>query len=264
MATEYRQVKNFTPNKEFFENQMFLSNQIWFVFCNSNNEVIGSTKLGLCNNGSVVIDETQLHPKSGQGRNIIQNYFKRFIPLLDKSGFNYWTEFVLSIGSRSLRKTLLADLNMYVTGIRPSSYINPVNNTPVSCLIAHAPSDIVTKKIHELSQLDSPTKILTFLEIILGKETKRFSKKYHRTATHNEEVIVSIENTKKLKQLIEIGYEPVAVNPFDSLVHFDVPNLELSTQLWYLERESNANVTRIARYILNKNMPLKKSANKPI
>lgn len=258
MATEYHSFDNFSPDREFFEDQIYKDNQIWFVFRNSNGQIIGSTKLGLCSNGSVIIDETQLHPKFGQGRNIMQNYFNRFLPLLKKNGFIYWTEFILNLGSRSLRKTLLTDLNMCVTGIRPSCYINRINNTPVSCLTAHAPSSTVTKKLEKFSKLNLPTEIKTFLELILGKDVRRISKKFHRTEKYKGKVVVPITNTLKLEYFIEAGYEIVAVDPFDSLVHLDVPESYLATQLWYLERERSAAVKRLVRFVLNNNMPLKK------
>ena len=259
IATEYSHIKDFQPDRDFFAQQAALNHHIWFVFSNQNGEVIGSTKLGLCQNGSVIIDETQLNPQLGQGRNIIQSYFKKFVPMVDEAGFNYYTEFIFSLSSRSLRKTLLKDLGMYVTGIRPYCYTDKVSGTPIACLTAHAPYGAIKKILQELISKDLPKEVKGFLQVLLGENSQvDIPSNKHVENDYKGEAIVPITNTAQMSELIGMGYRPFAVDPCNLLIHLYDPKNELASQLWYLERERNESVTRIARYLLNCNQPLKK------
>jgi len=89
-------------NPEWLKSTSLNPNYNWIVF-KDREKVIGATSL-IYNNGTLLIDETQLDSLKGRRKGIMNTYFRRFIPLLQKNSIPLSTEFVLTPESFSLRK----------------------------------------------------------------------------------------------------------------------------------------------------------------
>jgi hypothetical protein len=94
------------------------SKHTFLVFTDLSGDVMGSTSL-IKLEDAISIDETQLDPEKARRKGIMAEYFRRFVPLLYDNGFPISTEFVLTPESSSLRKVLIRELGMIVTGILP-------------------------------------------------------------------------------------------------------------------------------------------------
>ena len=162
-ASEYSTIKNFAPNVEFFTWQMKRQDQIWFAFLNSEHNVIGATKLAFSNNGSIIIDETQLHPELGRRKGIMKRYFSNIIPILDELNLRYCAEFILTPESRSLRDALINEHGMYPTGIKFNFFFNKKKQKPVSCLLAYSPYCTVENIINNIMKTDLKSEKKNFL-----------------------------------------------------------------------------------------------------
>jgi hypothetical protein len=110
------------------------------LFHDSDDTVLGATALDLSDEEGILIDDSQIDPIKGRRRGIMTNYFRRLVPAVSKYN-SFWTEFVLTPNSRVLRRTLITELGMAVTGIRPNAYRSRATGTSYSVLVALGPED---------------------------------------------------------------------------------------------------------------------------
>lgn len=143
-------------------------NIIFIKFSDSQGEILGATLLEYENIRGVLIDETQIHPVLGRRKGIMTAYFKKVVPILE-CNCTYWTEFVMTEGSRILRKVLIDDFKMVPVAYMPAYYLRP-NGDRLSNLVAYGPTKIIKK---ELDKFDTRTaELQQLLRILSGYATE--------------------------------------------------------------------------------------------
>ncbi|MGH2612465.1 MAG: hypothetical protein ACRDFB_05390, partial [Rhabdochlamydiaceae bacterium] len=119
-AGRYSDPENQIFNPDWVKSELNNPEHSWITFTGARGELLGST--GLFHGKDTVnienIDETQIAPE-GRGKKIMPHYFKRVLPILENSGTRITTEFLLTPGSKSLRRTLQGELGMTALGIHP-------------------------------------------------------------------------------------------------------------------------------------------------
>lgn len=113
------------PEAQIF-NPQWLNTEInnpehsWIIFTGADGTLLGSTALFHSADSVHIenIDETQIDP-AGRGKAIMPHYFRRVVPILERLGVRVTTEFLLTPGSKSLRRTLQGELGMTALGVHP-------------------------------------------------------------------------------------------------------------------------------------------------
>jgi len=249
-ATRYKHIQNFEPTAEFFEREIAGSNSIWFVFSTESGAVVGATKLELVRNIYISIDETQLNPRLGQGRGVMQNYFRRFIPFIENVGLFYFTEFVLTVESRSLRRVLISELGMVVTGFHFRRFESRNAGKVFSSLVACAPHEFIVKRLSEMSSQVEEKVMKDFLNFLIDNANRKTKMNGTSFPTLYSDMPLSV--IKQVNGGVNISIDgeriPTAVDPFESTLYFDINFEEIVEDLHFLRRERIDSVTQLLEY----------------
>ncbi len=188
------------------------------VFEDSNGIVLGVTALFFDATDGALIDETQIHPTLGRRRGLMTSYFRHVVPFLE-TRCRYWTEFVLTPQSAVLRRVLLREQGMQVTGLRPYAYHNANANTAGSVLIAHGPRTSVREQLMRVSH--AHRLIANLVNACLGFDCTPFDRVQMVCRAYHE-IHVSIHDMRSIEDLFALGYAPVALLPWRDAAIFAV------------------------------------------
>ena len=253
-AGEYNSVNDFSPSSDFFKSKIDSEKLIWFVFCQKG-VVVGATQLALCKNGSVIIDETQLDPEKGRGLKIMDHYFRRVVPIIEGLGIPYWTEFVLTPGSKSLRRTLISEMGMVVTGIRLHNYKSQFNTDErmMSCLVAHGKGCNVRLVLERIIDTAKLSEIISFTNTLLGMsdviETSRENIQPPNDNL-NQNLTIPVNEESKVLGAINNGYSLVGIDPFDLTISLSSLKNSRFDELYFLKNEKIECVDRFMKHVL--------------
>jgi hypothetical protein len=203
-------------NPEWVKRDIDNPDHSWIIFTGEERTLFGST--GLFHSADSVnienIDETQIDP-AGRGRAIMPHYFRRIVPILEELGVRVTTEFLLTPGSKSLRRTLQGELGMTALGIHPhilrhretgltSSEISSAKFVTLEPQVVTIMPELgpVFRIVQEQLSLSDPEAIVPDS---LGSPT-RFTQRY-------EEIVVSAANLAQQRSALISGYQAVAFDP---------------------------------------------------
>jgi hypothetical protein len=193
----------------------------WFVFTDNEANVLGSTGFfhDYDQGGSPVMvsDKTQISP-NGRGMRIMDHFFKRVVPLLESSGAQLATGFVLTPESKGLRRTLQSDLGMISLGIHPhilKHRKSGISRSEISSAKYQALEPGAVTILPDFEQLysivKSQTSNLPDPEIIsteTAKRQARYSNEYVETDRP-----IGGTNPREQRAALEAGFQPVAYDP---------------------------------------------------
>jgi hypothetical protein len=223
---------------------------IFCVFTTQQHHVIGATALYFDDTRGFLIDDTQIDPIKGRRKGIMSSYFRRIAPILSRHS-TYWTEFVLTPGSRVLRQVLISELGMIITGLRPACYTTFDGRFNRSVLIAHGGAERVRKS---LGSLWFANDALFPLNVILEGSFDPSAKWPQPRTISNEakqkplEIWVAARALQKIRMLRESGFIPVAVEPFAKQVLLSRALL-YEESLSFLAAEGIEIATRVSKYV---------------
>lgn len=252
-AGEYRRISGFSPSPSFFQSKISSDKLIWFVFSKAD-EVVGATQLALCKNGSVVIDETQLDPKKGRGLKIMDHYFMRVVPVIERLDVPYWTEFVLTPGSKSLRRVLITELGMFVTGIRIHCYKahSKADGRMMSCLVAHGKRSSVTSILEKLASSINSPEVVNFTNTLLGivnEQKINYENLQNVKNIPGQAITLPICKESEIIDAINAGFSLVGIDPFDQKYSLYSFNRRVLSELRFLKNEKITEVDRLMEYV---------------
>lgn len=219
-GNRYKDLSSQVFNPSWFEREISNPDSTWMVFTRQG-KLVGATALinegdPDCKSCVVNIDETQISPE-GRGMRIMDYYFRRIVPIVEKLGIDVTTEFVLTPESKGLRRTLQTELGMTALGIHP--------NILVSRFDGNRKSEISAAKYHNLepqqaiimpqfAQLLNIVRqqlpVLPEPEVLLEGEIEVFPSRY---ADKYMEVSVGAKDPKEQKQALSNGFLPVKYDP---------------------------------------------------
>jgi len=203
-------------NPEWVKREKDNPNHSWILFTGEDGTLLGST--GLFHSADSVnienIDETQIDP-IGRGKAIMPHYFRRVVPILEELGVRVTTEFLLTPGSKSLRRTLQGELGMTALGIHPH-------------ILRHRETGLTSSEISSAKFVTLGPQVVTIMpelaplfrivqnqlslsdpEVVVPEpigSLPRFTERY-------EEISVSAANLEEQRRALASGYQAVAFDP---------------------------------------------------
>ncbi len=226
---------------EFVHNHCANDQTLFFAFVDRDHGVIGAAALRDTDSG-LLLDEAQIDPR-GRRRGIISAYSRRLLPVLDLFG-RYWTEFLLTPGTRVLRKILITELGMIPTGLKPEYYLSRTTGGRYSVLVAYGPQATVTA-ILEGAQRETPGELL---DIIRGSSCTETVAGGGHCSSHYEEVTIKWGDIQQFDRCRARGFLPIEFNPFrrtTTLAKFPTDKL---VSLQFLEHEGIETASRLLAY----------------
>lgn len=180
------------------------------VFEDQLGRVVGATGLFIDEIEGVLIDETQIDPVLGRRKGVMTRYFRFIIPIL-KELTPFWTEFILTPESYVLRRVLIDELGMQITGLRPNSYVSLVTGVSYSALVACGPAEPPRQFLMEL--LRQPNlEVQRFASACLGSLIKSgIALEFKESDIYLEKQIL-VEDFSTLSQYLNMGWRPVAAS----------------------------------------------------
>jgi hypothetical protein len=244
-----------SASSDYLQHYLRDEKAIVVLFHDSRGNVLGSTLLDLSSEDGVLIDDTQIHPVLGRRKGIMSAYFRRLVPVLDDVGCPYWTEFVLTPESRVLRRVLIGELGMRVTGIRPAAYLIRPANDYRSVVVAHGPNRSVTNWLSSVSRLDSHLSDL--LACLVDSQSARLETTSQPRVAFQKvqdyrEFEIDLDNGDAIANAISDGSLPVGLRPTVSRVYMSQwPWFDLST-LDFLYGEGIGPINNLLTYLRSK------------
>lgn len=247
-GNRYKDLSSQVFNPLWFKQERNNPDSTWIVFTRAGN-LLGAT--ALINEGDAVsIDETQIATE-GRGMRIMDHYFRRIVPILEKLGIDVITEFVLTPESKGLRRTLQTELGMTALGIHPNILSHRFDQSLKSEIsgakysILEPRQAVIMPQFQQLLNIvRQQLPVLPEPEVLtLGKLdiSSRYVDKY-------TEVSVSADNPEEQKQAVVAGYQPVKYDPKEHkfvMAKFppQKPNLD------FIERENIGVNTALVDYL---------------
>jgi hypothetical protein len=226
---------------EFVHNHCANDQTLFFAFVDRTHGVVGAAALRLTDSG-LLLDEAQIDPR-GRRRGIISAYSRRLLPVLDLFG-RYWTEFLLTPGTRVLRKLLITELGMVVTGLKPDYYLSRTTGSRYSILVAYGPQATVTD-ILEGAQTEASAELL---DIIRGRSSTLTVARRGHDSPRYEEVTIQWGDIQRFDRYRAQGFLPIECNPFGrsaTLAKFPTDRL---AALQFLTHEGIETASRLLAY----------------
>lgn len=226
---------------EFVHNHCANDQTLFFAFVDRIHGVIGAAALRATDSG-LLLDEAQIDPR-GRRRGIISAYSRRLLPVLDLFG-RYWTEFLLTPGTRVLRKVLITELGMIATGLKPDYYLSRTTGSRYSVLVAYGPQATITD-ILEGAQREASGELL---DIIRGRSSTETVAGRGHDSSHYEEVTIKWGDMQRFDSYRAQGFLPVECNPFGrttTLAKFPIDRL---VSLQFLAHEGIETASRLLAY----------------
>jgi len=213
-GSRYPDLSSQVFNPDWFKKEVNNPDHTWIVFAREGN-LLGAT--ALINEGDAVnIDETQIDPL-GRGARIMDHYYRRIVPIVEKMGSDVTTEFVLTPQSKGLRRTLQTELGMTALGIHPNILSHRLDGNRKSEISAatyknlEARQAIVIPQFAELLNIvRGQLNILPEPRILSEEKIEVIGSRYMDKYT---EVSVSAQNPEEQKQAIREGFMPVKYDP---------------------------------------------------
>lgn len=219
-GNRYKDLSSQVFNPSWFRQEMNSPDNTWMVFTRAGN-LLGATALinegdPDCRSCVANIDETQIAPK-GRGMRIMDNYFRRVVPILEKLGIDITTEFVLTPESKGLRRTLQTELGMTALGIHPNilahrsdqSLKSEISGAKYSTL--EPQQAIIMPQFAELLGIvRQQLPLLPEPEVLSKEKIEVFSSRY---ADKYTEVSVGANDPEEQKQALANGFQPVKYDP---------------------------------------------------
>lgn len=262
-AAEFKPYGKLMLTAESFEIDANFPSNLWVMFTDEGERLLGATKLVVDPLAGTLIDETQIDPRLGRGRHIMPSYFRRIIPILNSLGLPYWTEFMLTPGSRVLRKCLISELGMVVTGLRPACYSSEQMTVPRSVLVAHGPAASVDSSMCA-SRYRAAAVFQPLLDVIARGIESDYTLWPSRATSSDQyqEVEVPEADYKLACRYLQEGYLPVALDPVSrtyTLAQF--PRTRgVCAELSFLHEEGIDEATRLLNYLTKAEADSKPSA----
>jgi len=235
-STDLRQVA-----AEFVHNHCANDQTLFFAFVDRNHGVVGAAALRNTDSG-LLLDEAQIDPL-GRRRGIISAYSRRLLPVLDLFG-RYWTEFLLTPGTRVLRKIAITEWGMIPMGLKPDYYLSRTTGRRHSVLIAYGPHPTVTA-ILEGARRETSGELLDIIRGSSCTETVAGGSHY---SSHYEEVTIEHGDTQQFDRYRAQGFLPIEFNPFRRttiLAKFPIDKL---VSLQFLEHEGIEAASKLLAY----------------
>jgi hypothetical protein len=251
-GSHFKQDGNLILSDDVLERDARLPSSLWVLFVDDSDNLLGTTKLMLQSGNRVLIDETQVDPNRGRGKGIMPRYFRKVVPILEAGGLHYWTEFVLTRESRVLRKSLIDELRMVVTGLRPVCYERPSGLSPQSVLTAHGPHSYVRKA---LEMLRNQEPLLAGFFSLLGyvpgsQESGILTPRMVPNSASYTEVIHKVTDSVGIRSALDVGMIPVGIDPLlEQVTLAEFPRCYPLALKFVMEENSDA-ARRLVEYML--------------
>jgi hypothetical protein len=251
-GAEFNPFGALTLNAHSFETDANSASNVWVMFIDEKETLLGATKLVVHPYAGTLIDETQIDPVCGRGRRVMPSYFRRIVPIFNSLGLPYWTEFMLTPGSRVLRNCLISELGMVVTGLRPACYSSEKMTPPRSVLIAYGPGPRIQASVSD-SRHRAAAVFQPLLDVVgrgIEPDGVPWASRLGRSDVY-QEVTVRESDYQLARKYVEKGYVPVAVDPISSTYTMArLPSGEsLYAELAFLRDEGIEAATRMVDYI---------------
>lgn len=207
------------------QNHLSSESSMGVVFEDNSGNILGVTGLFFDEVDGVLIDETQIDPILGRRKGLMTRYFRYVVPLLVQQG-RFWTEFVLTPESAVLRRVLVSELAMQVTGLKPNCYRGHIGPER-SVLVAYGPAAQPRQLICELTK-HPRLEISRFARACVATDTEDPPSSEmlgQRSFVEAEEISISLTDTEALSAALDDGLMPVSINPFKQM-------LTLSDKRW--------------------------------
>jgi hypothetical protein len=233
-----------------FVRQTISDNLVTFVvFTDTANNILGSTALYYDDIRGFLIDETQIDPIRGRRLGIMTHYFRRVVPILDSIG-SYWTEFLLTSESRVLRRVLISELGMKITGLRPAAYISIDGKIRRSVLVAHGGGQRVQRLLHE-GWFSNPEfhPLNAILDNLHVPESDLQLQNPTGADCSPQEISVSCFDLPRIATLRRRGFVPVAVDPNPKEVIMSTARIPQNEDVSFLSTEGLPISDRLAAFL---------------
>lgn len=211
----YTDPENQIFNPEWVRRDIENPDHSWIIFTDENRTLLGST--GLFHSEDSVniesVDETQIDP-AGRGKAIMPHYFKRVVPILEDLGVRVTTEFLLTPGSKSLRRTLQGELGMTALGIHPHILRHRQSGLTRSEISSAKYVTLEPQAVAIMPQLEPLYRIvqeqLSLPDPVVSKDKIDSSPNFTETY---EEITVDADNLEQQELALTSGYQAVAFDP---------------------------------------------------
>lgn len=213
-GSRYKDLSSQVFNPLWFKQEINNPDNTWIVFTRQD-KLVGATAI-IKENNAVNIDETQIGPE-GRGMKIMDNYFRRIVPILEKLGIDITTEFVLTPESKGLRRTLQTELSMIALGIHPNILAHRLDKNlkseisgtkyytlePKQAIIMPQFAELLSIVRQQLPVLPEPE---VYTAENIDVPSSRYADKY-------TEVSVRADDPEEQKFALARGYQPVKYEP---------------------------------------------------
>lgn len=251
LGTEFSPTGQLTLTPGIFANDARALSNLWVIFHDEKGRVLGATKLEINPVSGTLIDETQLDPIHGRGKGIMTNYFHSVVPIFEALKLRFRTEFVLTPESKVLRETLIGELGMKPTGIRPSCYVSQHASDARSALVAYGPGPSVDAAL-ERCMRGAASVFQPLLDVIgRGHQPGLTAAPACEPASTYTEAPVRLADHELAANFARRGFVPVSFDPFaDTFTMARIPHEEaLYERLSFVLNESVAVASSLVEYV---------------